>query len=141
MPWAIEEKVRQYMRHVDQTLKGSGVRMVVDVKKRMTDSPASGTVYPSRHSRRKRHKASAPGEPPSVDLGEYRNQIAMEFRKGTLGNPSEVVVGVRDGYEDQARALGFGRKDGTMAARPHFAPAWAAEQPRLKTAFHRKTLL
>lgn len=61
------------------------------------------------------HRASAPGEAPAVDRGQYR--ASWHERQAAVGLNGEL-------YTDQARAeaLEYGRKDRTLKARPHAGP-------------------
>lgn len=79
--------------------------------------PGSGRVYKSRGGKAQ-HRASAPGEPPAPDLGEYRN--SFRWKAGTDAKGAFAEIGTS---QQRARALEFGTRH--MKPRPHFRPVMA----------------
>lgn len=92
-------------------------------------TPGKGRLYRVRSMRRRRvtlagharradvrmHRASAPGQPPAVDTGSYRNSLGWERVSATKRR-----VGTGD-----KRASWFELGTPRMAKRPHFEPAFA----------------
>lgn len=77
--------------------------------KQMLSQPGRGRVYG-------RHRASAPGDPPAPDFGQYR--ASWRHRTNGLG-------GVKPGgdlYTEQERAPHLERGTRRMGARPHAGP-------------------
>jgi phage gpG-like protein len=108
----VHEAKRQSLRLLALTL----VRQI----KITLSFPGRGRIY--RRGRR-RHQASAPGQPPAVDRGQLRNSIAME----ELPNGA-IRVGTND---VKAPWLEFGTMGpeytgGHIAPRPFMRPALAA---------------
>src|SRR5215831_8893515 len=62
---------------------------VIEVERRMISSPATGRVYSSRG---RRHRASAPGEPPAPDTHTLVESIASQ--PSGDGFDREILVGV-----------------------------------------------
>lgn len=67
-------------------LAAIGSEYVNEVRKLMRDSPATGRVYRSRGSKRRLHRASAPGEPPAPDTGDLIKSLRFAVRKTSLGS-------------------------------------------------------
>lgn len=74
--------------------------------------PGSGATYPSRGGGGE-HQASAPGEPPAVDLGVYRGAWKWE-----MAGEDAVDIYTED---DRGPALEFGSKN--IEPRPHVRPS------------------
>lgn len=84
------------------------------IKKKLSE-PGTGAVYLRGKNRDIEHRASAPGEPPAVDTGQYR--ASWKWRAGEEnGEPFSEV------FTSQARGpwLEFGTS--RMQARPHLRP-------------------
>lgn len=96
--------------------------------------PGSGKVYPSRRGSGT-HRASAPGEPPAPDTGQYRASVIT--RSGMYSNTT-FWLGTGSPAE-YAYALEYGRTS-RLKPRPHFEPAmrqWITARylPRVQARF------
>ncbi len=78
--------------------------------KELISQPGGGLLYG-------RHRASAPGEPPTTDIGNLLNSVGTEFI-----DTGSSYTGVCYETAEYAQLL----EDGTakMAARPHMRPAF-----------------
>lgn len=94
----------------EQALSKLGVRMESEIKKILSE-PGSGVVY-QKYKPRRRHQASAPGEPPAVDLGKYRASWGWVVEK--VGNGWQLLFGTSS---ELGEWLEFGTT--RMEARPH----------------------
>ena len=97
----------------------AAVLLVQDVQQRMINSPRGGRVYPSRRGPGQFHKASAPGEPPAVDVGELVGSIT-QARTRTGPVTSSVQAG-----STLERGLYLEYGTSRILPRPAFRPALA----------------
>lgn len=92
-----------------------GLELTSAIKQTLS-RPGRGRLYRGRRGRGD-HQASAPGDPPAVDTGQYRS--SWSWRIG----PGYVEVGTN---QERGPALEFGSS--RMAARPHVRPTVQAYQ-------------
>lgn len=105
--------VRQGFFNIGRSLKSTANKNILDKSKK------TGRVYIRRDKagRRRRHRASAPGETHANMTGALRKAVAWKvkgaeeliFRYGAAGGKEPPVY---------AAAIEFGKKDGTLLARP-----------------------
>lgn len=100
----------------------AGARVVETRVKILLSQPGSGNEY-QRGSRN--HRASAPGDPPAVDLGTLRASIAVD-----RVTAEEAIIAP---HTDYAEYLEFGTR--TMAARPYMRPALDDSTDEIYDAF------
>ena len=110
-----------------------------DVKKSISEGPASGRTY-KKYKPKRTHTASAPGQPPMTDTGRLVNSIEFD----TLGKLT-ATVGSKLAY---AVWLEYGTKTmnfagGVGGPRPFFRPAVERIRPKftknLEAAIERAT--
>ncbi|HVL03581.1 MAG TPA: hypothetical protein VM386_04000, partial [Acidimicrobiales bacterium] len=89
-----------------------GLELTGQIKQTLS-RPGSGRLYKGRRGRGD-HRASAPGEPPAPDTGQYRNSWSWRMGAGYV----EVGTNL-----EQGPSLEFGSS--RMAARPHARPTVA----------------
>lgn len=116
-----------------QELAGQAVRETAELiassaKEKINTGPKTGRVY-RRYRGRPDHQASAPGEAPAAELNALANSI-QTVEVDAL--ETDVVVGSRYGA-----ALEFGRRDGSMEARPYMAPSADEARPHFEEAMER----
>ena len=87
--------------------------------------PGGGRIYG-----RRKHRASAPGEPPAVDTGNLRNHIEGN-EPGVLSDGT--VLGRIVANTEYAEALEVGTE--RMAARPYLSRLFDEHAPALLEAF------
>ena len=102
------------------TVRLAGLELERAIKLQLSH-PGTGIVYGGARSRktgrpRKRHQASAPGEPPAPDTGALRNSVGQEIVGGIL----RVGVGMPYGPFLEFGTLTEG---GAIAPRPFMRPA------------------
>lgn len=122
MPRIADSLRREASRIVRETAFG----IEADIKAQMAE-PKSGRTYvhPDRV-----HVASAPGEAPAVDIGDYTNSITTDAKPMSLTATVYTVM-------DQSEHLEYGTV--YMAPRPHFTPA--AERARAPFVARMRTML
>lgn len=135
---ALERQVHAAHRRVLTVLAEA---LTGDVGRAMASSPRSGDTarrlravgvrrraqgLPLRARDIITHRRSAPGEPPAVDTGAYLASLGYLLREG----PAGPVALVGSGLAKIPAALEFGRRDGQLAARPHWRPAVARLRAR-----------
>lgn len=95
------------------TLPQVGMEFTSRMKQKLS-TPGRGRMYRGRRGRGD-HRASAPGDPPAVDTGQYR--ASWTYRTGSQGPLRYVEVGTAD---KRAPHLEFSTRH--MKARPHARP-------------------
>lgn len=108
-----------------------GLALESEVKMIMTTSTPSGRRY-VRTKDGKMHTASAPGQAPAVDMGQYRASFTSYVE--VEGN---IVSAVWGSYlwKTRGRRLEFGGRDsrgGYIAPRPHVRRALAQAAPSIE---------
>jgi hypothetical protein len=119
-------KLKASMRSATHAVVAKAVFDIEAGVKNRLAQPGTGKIYgatgpakPGKRGARKRHQASAPGEPPATDTGTLANSTQGKMLTDTEG---EVRV-----TAEYARFL----EDGTVfiAPRPYFAPSIEAVRP------------
>lgn len=112
--WHGDEVQRQLGIVVRRAIAQSGVAFQREVK-RLVNRPGTGRVYKKPSGRL--HQASAPGEPPAKDTGDYGRSIQLDARKLKHKTRPSVRVGT---LSDKGPWLEFGTL--RIKRRPHFRP-------------------
>jgi hypothetical protein len=101
--------------------------------------PGSGHVYPSRRPEGGYHMASAPGEPPAPDKGDYRDswskKVLTRFEEGITGLDSVATLQIMsDLWEVFGRRLELGGFGGGVyiAPRPHVRKVFESMRDRIQ---------
>lgn len=114
-------------------IAGRGISMLAirhqGVMKKVVSTKGTGRIYVKKSGRR--HQASAPGFPPTVDTGHYRRSIQVDLSRVNDTPPlartgTNVVYGPR---------LEFG--GGKVAPRPHWIPTINRLAPEYHKSFQR----
>jgi hypothetical protein len=108
-------------RALQDALGVIGITLQTTMKK-VVSTPGTGRFY-KRATRM--HRASAPGHPPTVDTGQYRNSIQVDVSQQREPKPV-VRVGTNS---VKGPWLEFGR--GRIAPRPHWIPTLRKEREKL----------
>lgn len=130
--WNFEPLISAVQKESMRELERSGVRIVADIRDRMSVTPRVAKTVKSRGSE-SRHHPSQPGAYPAMDLGEYAKRIS--YAVFTDNGAAVLQVGVRGGDDvvGQARGLEFGQPGNReRTKRPHFGPSWENEMPKLR---------
>ena len=106
----IPSLVKQMRSRASRIVRRTAAAIEGDIKTGMSE-PKSGRSYKRG---KKRHTASAPGESPAIDRGDYVNTISAVPVDETTS-----AVGTND---ERGPVLELG--GGKTEARPHFAPAF-----------------
>jgi hypothetical protein len=80
----------------------------------------------------KEYQASAPGEPPAIQLGDLFKSV-----KGGVDKENDKVIGYVGTDLDHGRVLEFGRRDGHMAPRPWLRISFEKAEAKVKEIFLR----
>lgn len=102
----------------EKGLEDVGVHLTNKIKLKVTNRAPTGRLY--KRGKRRYHRASAPGEPPAVDFGQYR--ASWTWATGSEGSRRFVAVGTA---QKRAPYLEFGTSK--MKARPHVRPVMREE--------------
>lgn len=116
----LQKMGREMHKEAQKAIDATGLSLLRSIKNASMRGNPTGNVY-EKHSPRRTHTASAPGEPPAVDTGRLVGAITF---KNTAPLTAEVTSNAV-----QAFALEFGRRDGSIAPRPAWVPAVEAEEP------------
>lgn len=124
------EEMRASLRRRAEAAVLGGALLLETAVKEMLSRPGSGRLYRKRSVV---HQASAPGEPPAVDTGKYRNSVTHS-RPEWDGDTVSASVGTND---VRAQILEFGGRTGKgrrirIHPRPHFRPALAQAEPAIQ---------
>lgn len=99
--------------------------------------PGTGTIDPesgkTKRSTGRTYKASAPGQPPAVRTGTYRD--AWQVSPAVVAGDKVIAAATNSAKtEDDAHFIGdileYGTTDGKIAPRPHIRPALDAVAQR-----------
>ena len=90
--------------------------------------PKHGKVRRSKGSKAK-HRASAPNEPPAVDLGTLVRSIQVVAAQP--GPEAVAMVQQMDNLAPYGKWLEYGTRDGKIRPRPFVAPAVAAKEKQV----------
>jgi hypothetical protein len=112
----LQEVVRSGVESTSLSLPQVGLELTSKVKETLSQ-PGRGVLYRGRRGRGD-HRASAPGDPPAVDTGQYRASFAW----ATGGSQGQRWVDVGTAQE-RGPFLEYGTS--RMEARPHLRPAVA----------------
>lgn len=99
-------------------VRGTAQNIRTTAIKSIARGTKSGIEY-QKYQPRRRHRASAPGEPPAQDTGRLSNSITASIE----GKRAEVAANV-----EYAPFLEFGTR--TMQPRPFLFPALEQERPK-----------
>jgi hypothetical protein len=120
-----------------RAVMAGGFVLETAVKVSMAAQSHSGRVYTrKKHT----HQASAPGETPAVDFGNYINSIATQLASS---NQTEAFAEVGTGAEQALRLeFGFMGRDSigrlyNQLPRPHFRPAYDNNIEKIKATIQR----
>jgi hypothetical protein len=129
----VEEQVSE---SVMLSLEAIG-RLLVNKMRQKLNHAGTGHIYPSRNASKAWHVASAPGEPPAPDRGEYRDSWTAETEKTEYGTYSLRLMSSL--WEKFGRRLELGGWGGGVyiAPRPHVRPVWEQSAPEINTALER----
>jgi hypothetical protein len=103
----------------ESALEEVGIQLHAIVVRKLSQ-PGTGAFYRSRRGGGE-HQASAPGEPPAVDLGVYRGSW-----KWAMASSTEVDIGTED---PRGPWLEFGTR--TIEPRPHIRPSIEEFRPKI----------
>lgn len=103
-------------------LRAVGLLIQNEARKSILRGPKSGRIYQKYNPKRK-HQASAPGQPPASDTGTLVRSIIVEVVETSL----TVIVSAGTKY---AKMLEYGTKK--MLARPFLIPALEAVKEKAK---------
>lgn len=114
---------------VRKAVERSALKIQGDARKLIANGQRSGEVYMKTKSR-KRHRASAPGEPPKLDTGRLNRSIQVAFPIENRG--LAAVVGTNEKY---GKWLEFGTDrlshQPNNGARPWLLPTWKKNAPQI----------
>lgn len=112
-------------------LSAVAIAIKEEVKQKVS-TPGQGRVYVKPSGRK--HRASKPGDPPTVDTGNYRRSIQVDLSE-RLGTIQRVKVGtnVKVRGKSLGRILEYGNRD--IAARPHWRPVLRTFGPKAVRLF------
>ncbi len=96
--------------------------------KRKLSQPGTGRIYP--RGKKRVHQASAPGEPPAVDMGRLRSSIGHDETR-VLGEVISIRVGTNVDY---ATPLEYGAPSKGILPRPFMRPALEESKPEMSSA-------
>lgn len=110
---------------VDEALT-AGLIVAVAATKETLSTPGQGRLYP--RGKKRKHRASRPGDPPAPDTGTLRNSIAHELTgrgAGRWGSSLEYAQPLEDGTIEDG---------GALAPRPFMAPTLARAEAAITEA-------
>lgn len=132
--------ILEYNRRAKKAITKGALLLEREIKKELS-KPGSGMINVGRSKSRKvkgirvfsadkSNRRSAPGEPPAVDTGRLRASITHLVEKEFLAWTAQVGTNV-----EYAAALEFGRKDGSIEARPFMLTTLARIRPQMLVLF------
>lgn len=121
------ERLQAQLNRMRGTMKNNARKVITlealeiqrELRKKLSQ-PGTGRMYRKGNVV---HVASAPGEPPAVDTGRYRNSITPTFFLGGMA----AEVGTR--LVPYPKLLEEGSPGGMIAPRPAFKPVWDTRRP------------
>jgi hypothetical protein len=115
-------------------------KLLVNKMRQKLNHGGTGHVYPSRNPGKAWHIASAPGEPPAPDRGEYRDSWTAEAERTDSGVYAlRLMSSLWDRFGRRLELGGWG--GGVfIAPRPHVRPVLEEATPEINTALERYEL-
>ena len=128
--WNGDELLRDLMDGMDRGVRASAIELEGEIKKTLTVPPArAGREYaiPKADGTpgSRRHRASAPGEPPAVLYNNLRASITHNVSRNSGGIRGAVGPGA-DGPQ-----AGYAEKLEDEMDRPYMRPTWDEHKQRL----------
>lgn len=147
LPETIRARADELMGDISTEFKSRGFSVANELRNAellVLRGQRNGRIYRVPGARRKRYRASAPGEPPAVRTGAYRNSFSR--RTYAEGSPDSVVkvhaliesrITIPNGSN-----LGNLLEGGTsrMAPRPHKEKIIEKAKPNIQRIYTRKYL-
>ena len=121
------EKLRERYKKAENQVEKALLKGATDIERDAKISmrgPKSGKFYKT-YNKKKKHRASAPGEAPAVDTGRLRSSI--KYSLVASGKLAEVIIGSDVEY---AKYLEMGTSK--MEPRPFLQPALEKNREQIK---------
>lgn len=116
MQAALTKKSKAVERAILRATMRAAILVQGKARVKIMKGPKSGAIYPRG---KKKHQASAPGEPPANDTGNLQRSMSC-VSKGLTDGVATVELQVAAPY---AAALEFGNLSGTIKERPFLRPS------------------
>jgi len=126
---------RYYARDAKAKKRGNFIGELSESQAKQLFAEAQNRKRPAKSLRQAGvHQASAPGDPPAIDSGNYKDSIQTDISRSEA-SPQEVRVGTKlmVGGKSLGRILEYGGRK--IAARPHWQPVLLTGGPKALKRF------